>query len=191
VHHASLGGRLHHTRELELHQHHVGHGVRRRTLRLDHVVRRLSVQGITVGQQLAHAGQNVRTLQQGSTPVVSHAPRELFGRRAQVDHRAALAQVLAVVRPEHGTATRGNHRAIIKCRDFLDHLRLNIPKRGLALVLEVHTDRAADTLLDHVVRVDERTVQMTGQLAADSGLARAGQANQGDGGVRRWPCYYG
>jgi hypothetical protein len=180
---ASLGRGFHHPGQLELHQHHVRHRMHGGALRLDHEVRGLPVQRFTLGQQLAHSREHIGALQQRPPLIVPHAARQLFGRGPQVHHRAAMVQVLAVVGPQHRATTRGNHCSIVSCSDFVDHLRLDLPKRRFALVLEVHADRAADTLLDQVISVDKRPVQLPRQLPADGGFAGAGEADKRNGQI--------
>jgi hypothetical protein len=73
-----------------------------------------------------------------------------------------------------------------------DHRLLDIAEGGLAGLVEVLADGAADLLLDLGVAVDEAPAQLAGQLPPDRGLATAGHADKGDDqrvneiSCRRW-----
>ena len=67
----------------------------------------------------------------------------------------------------------------------LESLLQFLQKRtGLAFVLEKYADRAADSLFDFDVSVEEAKTQMAREVAADGGLAAAGHADQGNEHVR-------
>jgi hypothetical protein len=83
-------------------------------------------------------------------------------------------QVIAVILSKYDATARGNHRWLVALRDFIDHLRLDIAKRLLALMLEVNADRAANTLLDQVIGVNEQQVQLPSHLPANGGFTGAG-----------------
>lgn len=89
---------------------------------------------------------------------------------------AAFAQMLAVYRAQHRTATRGQHPAG-KQGEFMDHRFLDIPKAGLPFPLEVVTDGAAEALFNDVIRVEKRKLQPPGKLPPNGGFTRAGEAD--------------
>ena len=142
-------------------------------------MRAFAVQRVALGMERAQARQRVVDLQQRALGVVAQAAVQLLGRGAQVNHRAALAQVPPVGRPQHRATASGQHarRAL---RQLVDHSLLDVAKGRLALVVKVVADRAAQALLDHRVRIRERQLQPPRERAADGGFAAAGQADKND-----------
>ncbi len=63
-----------------------------------------------------------------------------------------------------------------------DDLPLELAERRLAVLGEDLPDRAAGSLLDHVVAVGEREPEALGEQVADGGLPGAHEADQDDHG---------
>lgn len=61
---------------------------------------------------------------------------------------------------------------------LFDDRLFHIPKPLFPFALEVFADRAAQFLLDDVIRVDERKLQPLGQLAANGRLTAAGETDE-------------
>jgi hypothetical protein len=57
-----------------------------------------------------------------------------------------------------------------------DHLFLDVTKPSFTLALKVLSYRAAQTLFDRMIRINERKLETPRQLATDCGFTRAGQA---------------
>ena len=88
----------------------------------------------------------------------------------QIDHLAALVQMLAVVGPQHRAAAGGDD-AVGPGREFVNNLGLDLAKTRLALALEEFTDRAAQPLLNHMVGIDGRQTETPPKLTAYGRLA--------------------
>jgi hypothetical protein len=131
---------------------------------------RFTVQGIALGIQIAQALQWISHLQQGTAFVMPQAPKQVIWRRIQIDHLGSAMQVLAIFRPQHRAPTRRQNgsRAL---RKFVDDRRFQIAKADLPLALEILTDRAAQALLYHVVRIKKGKLQPPGELPPDGGFA--------------------
>ncbi|MNV70313.1 hypothetical protein D3C71_1632710 [compost metagenome] len=117
-------------------------------------------------------------MQQGAGPVVFDAPVDFFGRGAQVQHVAKLAQGFSIFGAQHGAAAGGQDHATSLPGHVGQGLRLQVAKAGFALGLEEAADGGADGLFQPVVQVDEGHPRPVGQLAADGGFAGAGHADQ-------------
>src|SRR5690606_14791025 len=112
--------------------------------------------------------------------VVPQAPVQLLRRGAQVNHRAALVQVLPIQRPQHGAAPGGEHQTLLvaRRRQLVKHLLFDVAERGFSVLLKKGTDRHADPLFEHHVGVQKASSESSGQLAPDGGLSTSGQTNQ-------------
>ena len=166
-----------HAGQFELHQDHVDEARHRGPAGLDREVSGFAVQRVALRIQLAQAPERIAHLQQRPLRVVAHAAKQFLGHRTQVDDGGPRVQRLAVVGPQHRTATRGQH-TVVPARQLIDDLVLELPKRRLALTLEIAADRFADPLFDLGVAVDERQVQPPRQVSPDSGFAAAGQTDE-------------
>ncbi len=62
----------------------------------------------------------------------------------------------------------------------MDDFLLQVAEGGFAFTIEKTTDRAADALLDHVVRIDEGQPQPPGEVPPDGGFTRAWKADEVD-----------
>lgn len=91
--------------QFQLHADHVDQRGNRRPSSFNHKMRRFTVQRIALGIQIAQAAQGVGHLQQRPADIVAEPAKQLFRRRAQVDHMAAVMQALAVGCAQHRTAT--------------------------------------------------------------------------------------
>jgi hypothetical protein len=56
-------------------------------------------------------------------------------------------------------------------REFVNDRRFQVAKADLPLTLEILTDRAAQALLYHVVRIKKGKLQPPGELPPDGGFA--------------------
>lgn len=166
------------SRELELHHDHVYQRCHRRPARFNHEMGSFTVQGITFGIQLAQTLQGIGYLQQGTLGIVPQTSQQLFRHGLEVDHLASRAQTLTVDRAEYGTATRGQHAVVL--REFLQDLFLDVAKAIFTFTLEKLPDRTSQSPLDQVIRIGERKLQSTGELAPDRRLSRARQTDQTD-----------
>ena len=135
-------------------------------------MRRLVVQRITLRIQLTQTRKWIRNLQQRTVHVVAQAPENLFGSRPQVHNTGALVQPLPIARPQDRT-TSGRDDTLRPSRDLIDRRFFEVAETFFSLALEIGTDRAAQSLLDPVVRVGERDLQSACQLAADCGFTGA------------------
>jgi hypothetical protein len=79
-------------------------------------------------------------------------------------------QVLAIFRPQHGAPTRRQNGSRV-LREFVNDRRFQVAKADLPLALEILTDRAAQALLYHVVRIKKGKLQPPGELPPDGGFA--------------------
>ena len=147
----------------------------------------LAVQRVALRIQLAQAPERIAHLQQRPLRVVAHATKQFLGHRPQIDDGGTRVQRLAVVGPQHRAATRGQH-TVVPTRQLIDDLVFELPKRRLALTLEIAADRFADPLLDLGVAVNEWQVKAAGQVSPDRGFAAAGQADEGDHAFNWAPC---
>src|SRR5262249_56627579 len=107
-------------------------------------------------------------LQQRPLLVVADPPIDLVGTRTQINHSPGFAQALAIDRAQHDTTSGGKHTAL--SAQLRDDLFLDIAKSLLALAFEKGTDRTAQSLLDHVVRVGKFKSEPSGELAPDGGF---------------------
>jgi len=118
-------------------------------------------------------------LQQRPMGVVPQAPDQILGLRAKVDDGAATAKRLSV-RLAQDCATTGGDDVPAELRYLVDNFMFDIAKRSLTLCLEIVANRAADVLLDDVIRVNKREAKLPSNVAPDGGLATAGHADEGD-----------
>src|SRR4051794_23757583 len=88
-------------------------------------------------------------------------------------------QLLPVGLAQHGATARRQH-AVGVGRQVGDNRLLEVPEGDFALTVEKITDRAANALLDHVIGVDEWSVQPGAQAPAHCGLSGAGQPDKCD-----------
>jgi hypothetical protein len=79
-------------------------------------------------------------------------------------------QMPAVRLPQDST-TPCSQDALVMLREVINDRLLNVAKGALALALEVQTNRAAYSLLDHMVTVGETNSQPSGELAPDGGFS--------------------
>src|SRR6185312_471075 len=70
-----------------------------------------------------------------------------------------------------------------------DHPPFTVAKRGFAILLEYLGDRPAGGGLDLGVGVAERHAERQGEAPADTALADARQADEGDGFVKGTQCW--
>ncbi|MCY1307505.1 hypothetical protein D9M70_574310 [compost metagenome] len=87
--------------------------------------------------------------------------------------------MLAVGLAQHGAAAGRQHAVGVGGQVGDDRL-LDVAEGGFALAIEKITDRAADALLDHMIGVDEGSVQPSAQPPAHCGLSGAGQPDKCD-----------
>jgi hypothetical protein len=97
---------------------------------------------------------------------MAKTPEDLVWRRVQVDRGGACVKVLAISRPQHGTAACGQNTAAV-LGQLVDGRFFKIAKSRFPLALEELADRAAHSMLDHVVRIYEAPTQSPRQLPAD------------------------
>ena len=140
-------------------------------------MRCLAIKRIALFVEAAQPGQRVGNLQQGSIAIVAYTAEYLFRHGPQIDDVACIPQAPAVLRPEHG-ATAGGENTGKTFRQIMNDRLFDVAESVLALTLEKIANRAAQALLDHVIGIGEWKVQPPGQLAPDSGLAGAGQADE-------------
>jgi hypothetical protein len=60
---------------------------------------------------------------------------------------------------------------LVRLSQFIEHLLLHITKAALAFAGKKLTYRAAQLVLNHMVRVHKRQIQSASQLPADGGFA--------------------
>ena len=109
---------------------------------------------------------------------MAQAAEQLLRRGPQVHHVAASFERLAVGLAHSGTAASGQHGAG-QLAQGAEGLNLQLAESGLAMLLKIGPDRAADLALDLLVTVHKTPAQLAGQLAANSGFAAARHADQG------------
>ena len=142
-------------------------------------MRRLAVQGVTRIKQVAQAAERVIYLQQRPYRITAHSAKHVFGGRPQVKHMTSLTQMAPIGFSQDSAASCGDH-ALMGLGQVVQHLLLNIAKTVFSFAGKKLPDRAAQTLFDHMVRVDKGHTQPTRQLPADGGFARAGKAHEDD-----------
>ena len=168
--------------QFELHQDAVDQHRQGRAMRVDHEMRTLAVQRIALGVERLQLLERVATLQQRSLRVVAQPPVELLGRRAQVDHGTALAQVLPIDWPQHRAAARRQYRRRAS-RQRVDDFGFVVAESGLALCFEKAADRHAKVVLDYRIGIKKRQLAPARELPSQSGLAGTRQAHEGDHGL--------
>jgi hypothetical protein len=132
--------------------------------------------------------QRIIHLQQGPACVVAHAAKDFLGRGAEVDHTSGGSQAVTVRLPQHGPAS-GREDPVGQLHQILERALLEIPESSFPLTSEKITDRAADLLLDHVIRIPEGESEPPGELAPDGGFAGAGKPDQNQAQRSAWLRY--
>ena len=91
----------------------------------------------------------------------------------QINDLPPAAQPLPVQQPQHGTTARGQH-TLMGLRQIINDAFFNIPKPLFTFALKVFADRATETLLDDLIRINKGKLQPPGELTPDGGFAGAG-----------------
>ena len=142
-------------------------------------MRRLTVERVAHGEEIAQAGERVAHLKQGAILVVAQAAKDFLGIGAQIHHLAPRTQVLAVVRPEHGPASGGQDPGV-GARQVIDDLLLDVAEGFFALALKKLADRAAYTLLNRRVRIYKTDIKPARELTSNGGFSGAREADKCD-----------
>jgi hypothetical protein len=88
-------------------------------------------------------------------------------------------QPAAVGFAKHSATTCGDH-SVVRLGQVVEHLFLYITKDIFAFAGKKLPYRAAQLVLDHMVRVHKRHIQPARQLSADGGFARTWKAHEDD-----------
>jgi hypothetical protein len=169
--------------QFKLHANHVDEHGHRGSARFDHKVSRFTVKRVTRLEQGAQSAERIVHLEQRTGVVMAHASEHIFRRGSQVNHLAAFVQVTSIGLTQYGPTTRGYH-ALMRLGQLVNHLLLQIPETDLTLTRKKLTDRAAQAVLDHMVRVDKGQAQTTRQLASNGSFAGAWKAHKNDAQVQ-------
>ena len=84
----------------------------------------------------------------------------------QIDNLPPTAQPLAVEGPQHGTTAGGQH-TLMGLRQVIDNAFFNIPKTLFTFSLKVFTNRATETLLNDLIRINKGKLKPPGELTPD------------------------
>src|SRR5262249_45196125 len=111
--------------------------------------------------------------------IVSGPIPELVHARSEVNHGAALAQQIPVVRAHHCAATRRQHY-IRKPGQLLEHRSLARAKSRLAFELKDDRNAHPGSFFDYMVRIVKRFAQPAGEEFTYRRLPRAHHAHEKD-----------
>ncbi|MCY1551721.1 hypothetical protein D9M68_880680 [compost metagenome] len=117
-------------------------------------MRRFPIQGIPHGVQVAQALQRIRNLQQWAISIVPKSSIDLFRGRAQIHDAPPFPQMRPIHRPQNRAATSGEHTGR-PLRQLVEHRLFHIAEMSLTFSLEKLTNRTAQALLNHMVRIKE------------------------------------
>ena len=127
---------------------------------------RFAVKRVTNRIQTAQLTQRIADLQQRPICVVAQAAKNLVRRRVQIDNLSPVAQPLAVEGPQHGTTAGGQH-TLMGLRQVINDAFFNIPKPLFTFSLKVFTNRATETLLNDLIRINKGKLKPPGELTPD------------------------
>src|SRR3569623_2062023 len=116
-------------------------------------------------------------LQQRPVAVRGGADQQLIDCGVEVDHEPTRAQMGAIVRIQHHTAAGGEHDMLAP-GEVVDDYLLALPKAGLTLDVEEQRNVGAGARLDFMIAVDELAAERFRELAPNSGLACAHEADE-------------
>lgn len=88
----------------------------------------------------------------------------------QIERMGPIPQMLPVSRPQHNAAAGREHTGS-DLRQLGNDLLFKVAKRRLPFALEKFPDRAANTLLNKLIRIEKFEIKPTGKLPADGGFA--------------------
>lgn len=168
-----------HSRHIQQHHDHVDQCRNGGSPRFNHIVRRFTIQGIPHGVQVAQALQRIRNLQQWAVSIVPKSSIDFFRGRAQIHDAPPFPQMRPIHRPQNRAATSGEHTGRTLSQ-LIQHRLFHIAETVLAFTLKKLTDRATQTLLNHMVRIKEGECQTAGELPAYGRFTRPRQTDQGD-----------
>ena len=103
-------------------------------------------------------------MQQRAHSITTQPPGDILWRSVQVKHRAAFTQGHPIFWFEHRAAARGNHRGLGRLQQGAQHLCLNLPKSGLAVLGKIIFDAAAQALFNGVVGIDKHPAALARHL---------------------------
>lgn len=166
-------------RQLELHDHHIDQRRYRRAPSLQHKMGRFTVQGVPYRKQVTHTCQRVCNLQKGAAHVMAQTTEQFFWCGLEVHHVATAVKMFPVRWTQNCTATGRDHGGGT-LRQLIKNSLLNVAKLGLTLPVEKLPDRASQSGLNGVVRINERKAKPARKLPSYRGFTRAGQADQTD-----------
>ena len=133
-----------------------------------------------MGVKVTQPAKRVGHLQQRALGVVTQAAEKLFWRRSEINDGGSFAQESSIRFAQHRTPARCDHSTSLSSQVFEYH-RFNIAESGFSLALEELLDRAADSLLDRLVCIDEVDVDAARKMAPYGGFTTAGHADEGYG----------
>lgn len=108
------------------------------------------IERVTHSMKFPQATQWISHLQQRPIHIMSQAPKNIIGRRLQVNHLAARVQVLAVGGAQYRATARGQY-SLGTLRQLIDHRLFDITKTLFAFTFEILTDGTGQTLLYDVI----------------------------------------
>jgi hypothetical protein len=89
----------------------------------------------------------------------------------QINRLGPLMQMRAIGGSQNCATASGQHASAV-LRELLNHLFLKVTKGLLTLAREKFTNRASNSLLNDLVRVNEFDIKPSGKLPANRGLTR-------------------
>ena len=129
--------------------------------------------------QVAKSGEQIGPLEQRAIHVMPKPLKKPVGRCVEVDHLALRMQSPPVGRPQH-RATSGRQHTLRVLGELGDHGFFDVTKPVFTFSLKILPDRAAQPLLNHLIRVKKLKLQSPCELPPNRGFTRPGETDQTD-----------
>ena len=155
------------------------HQTRRTLVRLDDDVRNLTVQRIPYDHQIHERLARIGFLQQRTITIARGAVELLLDRRAEINHPTTSAQCVAIILPQHRTATGRQHDAPHPTQVY-DGSVFPFAKPLLTLDIEYQRNAGAGTLLDLLVGIPKGKTKLLGEQAPDGAFTGTHRAHEND-----------